>query len=58
MAHSAGDTTDNYIDTYSYEQMYEYNSKLLHKDSKPSLLASLQALSGDELKALLAMVGK
>jgi hypothetical protein len=58
MAHSAGDTTDNYIDTYSYEQMYEYNSKLLHKDNKPSLLASLQALSGEELKELLAMVGK
>jgi integrase len=49
-------TTDNYVDHYGYNKMVEYNSKLLHNDSKPSLLAALQALSRDELKELLATV--
>jgi integrase len=50
-------TTDNYVDHYGYNKMVEYNSKLLHREERSSLIASLKALSGDELKELLAMVG-
>ena len=50
-------TTDNYVNRFGYKLMVEYNSKLLHNDSKTSLLAALQALSADERESLLAMVG-
>ena len=58
MGHVEGSsTTDNYVNRFGYKLMVEYNSKLLHNDSKTSLLAALQALSADERESLLAMVG-
>lgn len=56
MAHSEGGTTDNYIDRYSYEQMVEYNSRLLadpaEKD-RERLRAMLAGMSKDELLKLI-----
>lgn len=56
MAHSGGDTTDNYIDMYSYEQMVEYNSRLLadpaEKD-RERLQELLNRMSKEEILSLL-----
>lgn len=56
MGHSGGSTTDNYIDTYSYKQTVDYNSRLLaapaEKD-KNRLKALLQSMSMEEIKSLL-----
>lgn len=56
MAHSGGNTTDNYIDYYSYEQMVDYNSRLLldHKDIKRDYLKTLLSdMSKDDIISLL-----
>lgn len=56
MAHSNGDTTDNYIDMYSYEQMIDYNSRLLadpaEKD-RERLKELLATMNREELLALM-----
>ena len=56
MAHSEGSTTDNYIDRYSYEQMVEYNSRLLadptEKD-RERLKAMLATMSKEEIMKLI-----
>ena len=56
MAHSSGDTTDNYIDRYSYEQMVDYNSRLLAdpaEKERERLKELLASMSKEELRDLL-----
>lgn len=54
MGHSGGSTTDNYIDKYSYQQMVDNNSLLLHAESeKDRLLKLLAGMSKEERDALL-----
>jgi integrase len=55
MAHTDNGTTDNYIDHYSYEQMMDYNGRLLHKElAKASQLKSLlDTMSDEEISQLL-----
>lgn len=56
MAHSEGDTTSNYIDRYSYEQMVGYNSRLLAnpaESDKERLKELLASMSKEELLALI-----
>ena len=56
MGHSGSSTTDNYIDTYSYKQMVDYNSRLLASPAdkdKSRLKALLQSMSMEEIKVLL-----
>ena len=56
MAHSEGSTTDNYVDRYSYEQMVDYNSRLLadpaEKD-RERLKAMLAGMSKEEILKLI-----
>ena len=56
MGHSDRGTTDNYIDRYSYEQMVNYNRRLLadptQKD-KAWLKELLADMSKEELLALI-----
>ena len=56
MAHIDKDTTDNYIDRYSYEQMVDYNSRLLAdplSKNKEMLKKLLSGMSKDEILALI-----
>ena len=56
MAHSDGDTTSNYIDKYSYEQMVDYNSRLLADpadNEREQLKKLLAGMSKENLLALL-----
>ncbi len=56
MAHSTNDTTDNYIDRYSYEQMVDYNSRLLEdplKKDKERLKKLLAGMSREDVLAML-----
>lgn len=56
MAHSEGGTTDNYIDRYSYEQMVDYNSRLLAdpaEKERNKLKELLKGMSKEELLKLI-----
>ena len=56
MAHSSSDTTDNYIDMYSYEQMVDYNSRLLadpREKERERLKELLAGMSKEELLDLI-----
>lgn len=58
MAHSSNDTTDNYIDRYSYEQMVEYNSRLLenvHEKEIEKIKKLLKGMSKEEILAMIEM---
>lgn len=59
MAHSSDDTTDNYIDMYSYEQMVDYNSRLLDDPSrkKNRVRDIFKGFSEEELEELRALMG-
>ena len=56
MAHSEGDTTSNYIDRYSYQQMVDYNMRLLAdpvEKERERLKELLAGMSKEEVLALL-----
>ena len=56
MAHSECDTTSNYIDHYSYEQMVDYNSRLLAdpaEKERDKLKELLKGMSREELLELI-----
>ena len=55
MAHSTNDTTDNYIDMYSYEQMVDYNSRLLgiSKSNKEKLQKLISEMSNEEIMEII-----
>lgn len=56
MAHSNGDTTDNYIDMYSYDQMVDYNSRLLADPADKEREQLKKLLAGMSKEELLAMI--
>ena len=58
MAHSEGGTTDHYIDRYSYEQMVDYNSRLLADSKEEERKKLKEMLAGISKKDLLALIGK
>lgn len=54
MAHVSNDVTHNYIAAYSYEQMVEFNSLLLHSRGRMEhVLALLMALSDEEKELII-----
>lgn len=56
MAHSEADTTSNYIDRYSYQQMVDYNTRLLAdpvEKERERLKELLAGMSKEEVLALL-----
>lgn len=55
MAHSDGNTTENYIDIYSYEQMVEYNRRLLVHE-KNDIMEVLKGLSNEEIEKIIKVV--
>lgn len=57
MAHSEGDTTSNYISRYSYEQMVDYNSRLLAdpaEKERDRLKELLKGMSKEEILKLIS----
>ena len=58
MAHSEGGTTDNYIDRYSYEQMVDYNSRLLADPAEKERDRLKEILKGMSKEELLKLIGE
>lgn len=56
MAHSEGDTTSNYIDHYSYEQIVDYNSRLLADPAEKEREQLKKLLTGMSKEELLALI--
>ena len=58
MAHSEGGTTDNYIDRYSFEQMTDYNSRLLADPAEKDRERLKKMLAGMSKEEILKLIGE
>ena len=58
MAHSEGGTTDNYIDRYSYEQMVDYNSRLLADPAEKERDKLKELLKGMSKEEIMKLIGE
>ena len=58
MAHSDGDTTSNYIDRYSYDQMVEYNSRLLADPQEKERERLKKMLAGMSKEEIMKLIGE
>lgn len=58
MAHSDGDTTSNYIDRYSYDQMVDYNSRLLADPQEKERERLKKMLAGMSKEEIMKLIGE